>query len=100
MFDVSVEQQALEELEQREEHLRYTVEMNHELPWIADPQGQVLEFTDRWLAATGLTAGTDKGEGWLTVTHPDEAMSGTAATTESVNTGTLLSYRGRTRIES
>src|SRR3546814_409967 len=98
MFDVSVEQQALEELEQREEHLRYTVEMNPELPWIADPQGQVLEFTDRWLAATGLTAETAKGEGWMTVTHPDEAMSVKASITESVMTGTPFDVRCRIRL--
>src|SRR3546814_4609955 len=73
--------------------------MNPELPWIADPQGQVLEFTDRWLAATGLTAETAKGEGWMTVTHPDEAMSVKASITETVMTGTPFDVRCRIRSE-
>lgn len=98
VFDVSAEQGELEKLKQQEEHLRYTVEMNPELPWIADPHGRVLEFTDRWLEATGLTAESAKGEGWISVVHPDEGMAVKASITESVMTGTPFDVRVRIRL--
>jgi diguanylate cyclase (GGDEF)-like protein/PAS domain S-box-containing protein len=72
LLDVTADRTAHEELRQSEEHLRYTVEYNPQLPWIADPAGNIIDLTDRWLAATGMSRETALGEGWAGVTHPDD----------------------------
>lgn len=98
LVDVSRYRDEMETLKQAEEHLRYTVEMNPELPWITDPQGQVLQFTDRWLVATGLTTETARGDGWMKVCHPDDVVSVGASLTESVTKGTPFDVRVRIRL--
>jgi diguanylate cyclase (GGDEF)-like protein/PAS domain S-box-containing protein len=72
LLDVTADRRAHEELRQSEEHLRYTVEYNPQLPWIADPAGNIIDLTDRWLAATGMSRETALGEGWAAVTHPED----------------------------
>ncbi len=98
MFDVTADQRELETLRQQEEHLRFTVEMNPELPWIADPNGKVLEFTDRWLNATGLTAETAGDQGWMSVCHPDDVMMVSSSIAELVSNGTPFDVRCRIRL--
>ncbi len=70
--DISGEQLALENLKAEEEHLRHIVEYNPQLPWIADANGQIIDFTDRWLNSTGMSRNEAVGEGWLKKTHPDD----------------------------
>jgi len=72
LIDVTSDREAIEILRQSEEHLRYTVEYNPQLPWIADPHGRIIDVTDRWLAATGMSRETALGEGWGAVTHPGD----------------------------
>ncbi len=72
IVDLSEEQQRINELEQNEEHLRNIVEYNPQLPWIADPEGNIIDFTDRWLNSTGMTREEAAGAGWLAATHPDD----------------------------
>jgi len=72
IIDVTTEHLAIEKYKAEEEHLRHIVEYNPQLPWIADENGQIVDFTDRWLNSTGMSRTEATGEGWLKKTHPED----------------------------
>lgn len=98
LLDVTADREAQETLRQSEEHLRYTVEFNPQLPWIADPNGKIIDMTDRWLAATGLSRETAMGEGWAAVTHPEDLVYVDQKITHALRTGNPFDVRARLRV--
>ncbi|HEX7820620.1 MAG TPA: EAL domain-containing protein [Sphingobium sp.] len=95
LIDVTSDREAIEELRQSEEHLRYTVEYNPQLPWIADPQGRIIDVTDRWLAATCMSRETALGAGWFTVTHPGDIDRVNEQIVHALTTGDPFDVRMR-----
>ena len=63
---------ALTALQRSEEHHRYSVELNPQIPWIADANGMLLELSPRWAALTGLELRQSLGNGWERAVHPDD----------------------------
>jgi diguanylate cyclase (GGDEF)-like protein/PAS domain S-box-containing protein len=61
-----------ERLRQIEEHHRYSVELNPQIPWIADPSGEVIEISPRWAAMVGRPVDAGLGDGWIHSLHPDD----------------------------
>lgn len=98
LLDVTADRHAHEALRKSEEHLRYTVEYNPQLPWIADPNGKIIDLTDRWLAATGMTRETALGEGWSAVTHPDDIDLVNEKIMHALVTGDPFDVRMRLRV--
>lgn len=72
MVDVTREHVEIDLLRRSEENLRCIVEYNPQLPWIADAEGRIIDFTDRWLESSGLERTEASGDGWLAATHPDD----------------------------
>ena len=70
--DVTGERSEIDLLRRSEENLRFIVEYNPQLPWIADAEGRIIDFTDRWLENSGLDRDEAAGSGWLAATHPDD----------------------------
>ncbi|MCE7797099.1 EAL domain-containing protein [Sphingobium sufflavum] len=95
LIDVTADRNAIDALRQSEEHLRYTVEYNPQLPWIADPMGRIIDVTDRWLAATGMTRETALGEGWGSVTHPGDLAHVNEQIVLALTTGNPFDVRMR-----
>lgn len=95
ILDITTDRQRFEVLAQSEEHLRYTVELNPQLPWIADAQGKILDVTDRWLDATGMTRDCALGAGWFSVTHPDDMPAVIDQITFSLSSGAPFDVRMR-----
>jgi diguanylate cyclase (GGDEF)-like protein/PAS domain S-box-containing protein len=59
-------------LQKSEEHYRYSVELNPQIPWISDPEGRLLELSPRWTALTGINVEDALGWGWSASVHPDD----------------------------
>jgi len=59
-------------LRQSEEHYRFSVELNPQIPWISDPQGQIVEIGPRWHELTGMAPRDALGTGWTAAVHPDD----------------------------
>ena len=95
IVDVTAERAAFEALKQSEEHLRLTVEYNPQLPWIADPQGQVIDVNQRWLDWSGLTREQALGAGWLHVAHPEDAELVSGKILHAITTGERFDVRAR-----
>jgi diguanylate cyclase (GGDEF)-like protein/PAS domain S-box-containing protein len=77
----------LEALRESEEHYRHTVEQNPQIPWTANPKGDILSVSSRWVDATGVSQDDALGNGWLQVIHPDDLVPTIESWEESLSTG-------------
>ncbi|TGD96215.1 PAS domain-containing protein [Methylobacterium nonmethylotrophicum] len=59
-------------LRESEDHFRHTVELNPQVPWTCDPEGNITSYSNRWLALTGQAPGEPDGSGWAKALHPDD----------------------------
>ncbi|MBC9178097.1 PAS domain-containing sensor histidine kinase [Pseudoroseomonas ludipueritiae] len=98
LSDRTREQQAAEALRQREEKLRYTVELSPQIPWTADPEGGLTDFSPRWTALTGMTLEATRGWGWLEAVHPDDRARIGGKWRHSLATGEAFDGEARMRV--
>lgn len=86
-------------LRESEDHYRTAVALNPEIPWLADPVGNIIEFGPRWTELVGFTAEETLGHGWLNAVHPDDARAVLPVWQHSLATGTPadVEYRIRCR---
>jgi PAS domain S-box-containing protein len=75
VLDITERENAEEALRESETHHRYSMESNPQVPWMADAAGLIIEASPRWTAMTGLSNRASKGEGWLTMVHPDDVAA-------------------------
>ncbi|MGH8595083.1 MAG: diguanylate cyclase domain-containing protein, partial [Gammaproteobacteria bacterium] len=95
--DVTAIKEELESLNRERDHLRHTVELNPQLPWLADAQGNIIAFTERYEKLTGRTQEELVGEGWALITHPDDIELAYDRITHSMMTGAPLDVRVRVK---
>ncbi len=74
-------------LRDSEDHYRAAVELNPQIPWIADPNGNVRNIDPRWTEVTGLPLDTTAGADWMQAPHPEDLPEMVAAWTRAVATG-------------
>jgi PAS domain S-box-containing protein len=70
--DITEQRASQEALRESEDHFRHTVELNPQVPWTADPQGNITSYSKRWLDLTGQALGEPEGAGWIKALHPDD----------------------------
>jgi PAS domain S-box-containing protein len=70
--DISARNLAEEALRESEDHLRFMVELNPEIPWVMDPLGNNLDVSTRWVKTTGISKEETRNLGWLAALHPDD----------------------------
>ena len=68
----------IDALRSSEEHYRFSVELNPQIPWISDPNGQIVEVGPRWTELTGTPTDDALGWGWIDSLHPED-LSGVLA---------------------
>lgn len=81
-----------------EDDLRNALELNPQVPWTADADGRITDFSDRWLRLTGLTRDEALGEGWMQVPHPDDRPAMIEAWTRSTAAGEPYDIEHRIRL--
>jgi hypothetical protein len=85
------------DLRESEEHLRYTFEMNPQIPWTAKPDGRMITVSQRWLDFTGLTMAETLNHGWTAAVHPDDLDRTWAAWTQALGSGEPVDAEFRLR---
>src|SRR5258707_2927671 len=65
-------QPASAEAETREQQFRTLANSIPQLAWMADAEGYIFWYNDRWYDYTGTTLEEMQGWGWQKVHHPDE----------------------------
>jgi diguanylate cyclase (GGDEF)-like protein/PAS domain S-box-containing protein len=91
-------QQSDAALRENEEHYRYSVELNPQIPWTADPQGNILDASPRWHEHTGMPTGEALGSGWMQVLHPDDRAPTQQRWLHSVTSGEPFDTEYRVRL--
>jgi PAS domain S-box-containing protein len=74
--DITNRKRAEEALRESEEHLRYMVELNPEIPWVMDGEGNNLDVSSRWVETTGLSEEQTRNLGKLEALHPEDIERG------------------------
>jgi len=85
--DITERKQAEESLRESVAHYRHSVDLNPQIPWTADPAGNILEISTRWTDVTGVSHESLLGASWLEATHSDESPQVVAAWTHALQTG-------------
>ena len=71
MLDITEEKSTRLVLEESEDRLRTLANSIPQLAWIAEPNGYIYWYNQRWYDYTGTTLDEMKGGGWHSVHHPD-----------------------------
>ena len=98
LLDITVRKQLEASLEENEENLRYTVELNPHIPWTADASGEIIFMSSKWHALTGKSPGNQMLKHWADSLHPEDRDKTRVLWAESVRTGE--SYDAEYRIRA
>lgn len=80
------------------DHLWHTVELNPQLPWLAEVGRGITRVTDRYLQMVGLSRDEALGfTGWMKVLHPDDIERMQLAIGHAMLNGERLDMRVRVR---
>jgi PAS domain S-box-containing protein len=97
VVDITERKHAEEALAESEDHYRHTVELNPQVPWTADPDGMIIDVSNRWELLTGLTKQETLGNGWLRGLHPDDLQAAHSAWRKALRTGDPVDIQYRLR---
>jgi diguanylate cyclase (GGDEF)-like protein/PAS domain S-box-containing protein len=85
-------------LRESEDHYRHSVELNPQIPWTADPQGNIIDASSRWREHTGMAVEQALGSGWVQVLHPDDRAPTQQRWLASVTSGEPFDTEYRMRL--
>ena len=87
VIDITNRKQIEDALRKSEEHLRNMVELNPEIPWVMDSEGNNLDTSSRWTTITGLSKDKTRNLGWLEAVHPEDVEPTLKSLLEALHSG-------------
>jgi diguanylate cyclase (GGDEF)-like protein/PAS domain S-box-containing protein len=96
--DITQRKRAEQALLESEAHYRYRVELSPQIPWTADPAGNITDLSQRWTQLTGMSRAETLGQGWAAALHPDDREQALAIWAHSLRSGEPLYLEMRFRM--
>jgi PAS domain S-box-containing protein len=87
VLDITACKRSEEALRESEEHYQQFVELNLQLPWVLDPDGNLLEVSSRWVQLTGLSKERVRNLEWLEALHNEDVGPSMKTLGEALHNG-------------
>ncbi|WP_414901846.1 putative bifunctional diguanylate cyclase/phosphodiesterase [Sphingomonas flavalba] len=101
IVDRTQEREEIAQLRRRNKHLWQTVDLNPQLPWLAEQDKGVTAVTERYLKLVGLKEEEALGFlGWMKVIHPEDLEKMQATVGRAMMLGEATDVRLRFRVAS
>lgn len=97
VLDITERKRTEDALRASEEHLRYMVELNPEIPWVMDSEGNNLDVSSRWTQVTGLSKEKTRNLGWLEALHPEDVEPTMKTLREALRSGKHIDVEYRVK---
>ncbi|EHM00471.1 PAS domain S-box protein [Acetobacteraceae bacterium AT-5844] len=95
--DITERKQAEAALSESEIHYQHATELSPHIPWIADPDGQIVEVSPQANSVLGVPFEELAGQGWLRLVHPDDLQTAEVTWAEALRSGERLDMEFRAR---
>jgi PAS domain S-box-containing protein len=96
-IDITEPRQAQNALRESEDHYRHTVELNPQVNWVSDQDGNLMMANHRWEELTGLSEEQACGHGWIAAVHPEDLQRILPLWQHSIATGEPVDIQYRVR---
>jgi len=95
VIDITTRKLEEEALRRSEERYRTIIDLNPQVPWILDVEGNIIDFGSRWESMTGLTREQTLNHGFLKAVHPDDRERVSRSLDEAASKGLPLDFQWR-----
>jgi PAS domain S-box-containing protein len=93
--DITRRKRAEDALRESEEELRYMVDLNPQMQWAMDSEGNILDVNPRWVELTGLSKEQARNMGWLETLHPEDVEPTMKALVGALHSGKAIDLEYR-----
>ena len=80
-----------------EDHLRYMIDLNPEVQWAMDSDGNILDVNSGWTKLTGMSREKMRNLGWLEALHPDDVEKTMKMLVQALQTGKAVDIEYRVK---
>ncbi|MCW8309409.1 EAL domain-containing protein, partial [Acidiphilium sp. PA] len=85
-------------LAESEDHYRHMVNLHPQIPWLADPFGNITEVGPLWFKLTGMTPDETFPQGWVSAVHEADRPRVLETWLRSISTGEAVDIEYRVRL--